>query len=380
MKIGFDGRFIRNKQTGNGVSAQLLLDALADLDSKNDYRVYLLEQCSFPCKRNFHLKTMRGLHANSHMRFLFTFALELLRYPVDVYHAIFTVPFLPYRTGAKIVLTLPEIPWSTPPDDSPTSTFFSSQVQLTTRYSIGKADRVISLTDFMKKRIVSYFGVPEKKVDVIPWGVDERFFTPADGDTIYNVKEKLSIKRPYVLCVGDLHPRNNQATLIKAYRYLRERYNIPLQLVLIGRPLYKAKDIYDLAASCPTKDSIIFSDRLEFEELRALYQAASVFVFPSLHEGFGLSVHEAMASGLPVITSARESLPEVVGDAALFVDPLDPESIGQTVLKVLETPTLREALVKRGFEQVKRFSWKDSARKLLALYSEVYSEPREARC
>lgn len=374
MKIGFDGRFIRQMQTGNGVSAQLLLHALSDVDRENHYTVYVLERCVHVRQKNFELKTMGGLHASSHIRFLVTFPFELMAHPVDIFHAIFTVPFLPYRTETKFVLTLPEIPWFTHPEDFPASSLFSSQVRLTTRYSIRKTDRVITLTHLMKDRIVDYFDIPEGKVHVIPWGVDERFCAPAGEEQTEKIRTKLDLKRPYILCVGDLHPRKNQANLIRAYTILREKYNIPFNLVLAGREIYKVDEIYNLAQSSSSRHSIIFTGYITFDELRALYQCASIFVFPSLHEGFGLPVHEAMASGVPVVSSDRDALPEVAGDAALFVDPLDADSIAAAILRVIEDTKLREEMIARGHRQVQQFSWKESARKLLALYRDVYAE------
>jgi glycosyltransferase involved in cell wall biosynthesis len=328
--------------------------------------------------KNFQMKVMHTLHANPQMRFFLTFPMELLLHPVDIFHATFTVPFLPNRLRPKIVLTVPEIPWFTDPESFPGSSIFSAQMRLAVRYSISKANRIMTQTHFMKKQLTSYFDLSERKIEVIPWGVDEAYFERLSEARIKTVTNRLSITRPYILCVGDLHPRKNQIALIRAYTKLREQHNIPHYLVLVGRPLYKAHEVYASADSTSSRNRIKLPGYVDSEDLRALYQGASLFVFPSLHEGFGLPVHEAMASGIPVVTSTRDALPEVAGDAALLVDPLDIESIASSVLRVIEDISLRNRLTEKGLAQARRFSWQDSGRKVVATYQQVYCEGAES--
>jgi glycosyltransferase involved in cell wall biosynthesis len=374
MTIGFDGHFITGRVSGNGVSTQMLLQALAAVDSENDYIVYLLQNNIRLPNPNFHAKIMPALHANAKIRFLFTFPFELSRSPVDVFHATFTVPLLPDKMRPKIVLTVPEIPWFTDPETFPAPSLFSAQVRLATRYSISKAARIITLTQFMKRRIVCHFQVPDENVEVIPWGVDEAYFRRVDRNYIEKVQRRFSITRPYVLCVGDLHLRKNQTALIRAFTQLRERHNIPYELVLAGKPHYRAELIYAAAAASSAATRIKLTGYVDPEELRALYQGASIFAFPSLHEGFGLPVHEAMASAVPVIASDRDALPEVAGDAALFVDPLDIDGIASAILRLIDDASLRERLVETGMEQARRFSWRETGRKVIATYRKVFPE------
>lgn len=374
MRIGFDGHFITGRATGNGVSTQLLLEALSQVDSENDYIIYVLQDSLRLRNQNFQPKMMRALHSFSHMRFLFTFPCELYRHPVDIFHATFTVPLLPDTTSTKIVLTLPEIPWFTDPDNFPASRFVSAQLRLTTRYSMAKADRIVTLTEFMKRQIVSYFNIAQEKVEVIPWGVNEIYFDRMSSAQIESVKNRFAIDRPYILCVGDLHPRKNQVGLIRAYTRLRERYNMPHQLVLVGKPLHRAREIYACAEGSSSRSFIKLLGYVEANDLRALYQGASIFAFPSLHEGFGLPVHEAMASAVPVITSGRDALPEIAGDAALFVDPLDVDDIAATTLRLIEDTSLRGRQIEKGLAQARRFSWTESGKKVVAVYRDVFLE------
>jgi glycosyltransferase involved in cell wall biosynthesis len=371
VKIGFDGRFIRRGQTGNGTFSQLLLEGLARLDAENEYTVYLLENNTFMRKNNFYLKQMPSPHANSHLRFLFTFPLELFRNPVDIFHAIYTVPMLPLKASIRTVLSLVEFSWFTNPDEFPASRLFQYQIRLMTRQSIYRADLILTPTWTGRDQLLEYFDLPEEKVDVIPFGFNERFLKQCDPEEINRVKQKHAITGEYILTVGDLHPRKNLVRLIDAFNLLKETRRIPHQLVIVGKERWRAEEIYKKASSCSARQAIIFTGYVPFEELRVLYQGAALFAFPSLDEGFGLPVHEAMASRLPVVVSNRGALPEVAGEAALVVDPLSIEEIKSAMLRVLESPIFREELIKRGLEQIKGFSWEESCRKMLLLYQDL---------
>jgi glycosyltransferase involved in cell wall biosynthesis len=376
MKIGFDGRFIRGGQTGNGVFTQLLLEGLARLDDENEYTVYLLEDVPFIQKPNFSLRRMSRLHANSHLRFLLTFPIELYRNPVDIFHAIYTVPL---RTQTKTVLTLVEFSWFIHPEEFPASKVFLSELRVMTRRSLQRADRIIIPTKFWRDKLLEHFDVPKEKVEVIHFGYNEEFLSPCTVEEIASVKQKFGISQNYLLSVGDLHPRKNLGRLIEAFNWLKEARKIPFQLVLVGKEHWKAKEIQYKAVSSSAHDSILFTGYVPLDELRALYQGATLFAFPSLDEGFGLPVHEAMASRLPVVVSNRGALPEVAGDAALIVDPLSIEDIGSAILKVLEDVRLREELIEKGIKQIQGFSWDESCRKLLKVYDSLRGEPSPKR-
>lgn len=369
MKIGFDGRFIKQVQSGNGMFTQLLLEGLARLDNENEYTVYLLEKGSFIEKKNFYLKLMGRFHANSQLRFLMTFPMELSRNPVDIFHAIYTVPF---NTKSRIVLTMVELSWFLNPDDFPGSRLFLSQVRMVTRYSIKRADRIITPTQIIRSQVLEYFDLPEEMVEVVPFGLNEGFLQRSSPGAIDSILKKFGISGDYILTVGDLHPRKNLLRLIDAFNYVKETKKIPHKLVLAGKALYQAEKIYERAYSGTTKDDIIFTGYVSFDELRALYQGAAMFAFPSLDEGFGLPVHEAMASRLPVIVSDRGSLPEVAGDAAIVVDPLSIEDIGSAIYRIIESPSVRDELIKKGIDQIKRFSWEDSCKKTLRIYQDIH--------
>jgi glycosyltransferase involved in cell wall biosynthesis len=371
MKIGFDGRFIQQYQTGDGVFSQLLLEGLARIDMDNEYTVYLLEDNPFIRKDNFHLKRMPAIHANSHLRFLLSFPWELGRNPVDLFHAIHTVPL---NAPERVVLHLVEFGWITNPDEFPASRIFLAQLRPLIHHSVRRASRIITATQLWKNKLLDYFDLSDEKVHVIPHGFNERFLERSGPGEITRIKQKHGITENYILNAGNLHPRKNIIRLIEAFNWLKETKGISLQLVLAGKALYQADEIYRKASSCSSRDSIIFTGYVPFEELRALYHGASLFAFPSLEEGFGLPVHEAMASRLPVVVSNRGALPEVAGDAALVVDPLSMEDIGSAINRVLDDAGLREELIEKGLKQIQGYSWAGSCRKLLDLYNSLRAE------
>ncbi len=369
MKIGFDGRFIRHCQSGNGVFSQHLIEGLSRIDNENDYTVYMLENKHFLTKDNFHLKKMPFFHSISYLRSLVTFPVECFLKPIDIFHGIYTIPI---KISARIVLSMIEFAWFTNPDDFPASRLYQSQLRMITRQSIKRASFIVTPTKIGGDCLIDYFGLPKEIVKVIPFGFNENFLEISDPDYISSIKRKYELKGEYIITVGDLHPRKNLVRLIEAFNWLKESKKIPHQLLIVGRDLWRADEIRSKASSLSAKDSIVFAGYIPLGDLKALYQGAVLFAFPSLDEGFGLPVHEAMASRVPVIVSDRGALPEVAGDAALVVDPLSTDDIGQKILNVLEKPSLQKELINRGSEQIKGFFWSESCRKTLDLYKELH--------
>lgn len=368
MKIGFDGRFIRSGMSGNGVFSRQFLEGLARIDRRNHYTVYLLEESRCVTQGNFQLKRMATLHRNSHARLLFTFPLELRRAPVDVFHALYNVPFW---TNARVVLSLVEFGWFTNPAAFPASPLFLAQLRFLTRLSIQRADQIITPTDTMRSLVIRSFGVPEHKVITIPFGYNQQLAQRATSDDLARVRFRFHTGKDYVLYVGDLHSRKNLPFLIEAFERLCCRTKYPGRLVLAGKDHRGAAEIRRKAAQSPMRERIIFTGYVSNDELRALFQGAGLFVLPSLDEGYGLPIHEAMASGIPVLASRLPTLQEVAGDAALYFDPKDPEELTALLARVLAESHLRQTLVERGYQCIRRFTWEAACQKLLRVYETV---------
>lgn len=232
------------------------------------------------------------------------------------------------------------------------------------RYAARKADRILTISESSRDDILRVLKVPEEKVVIIPLASDlrERVGTVHLTD---EAKQRWNIKRPFILYVGAIHPRKNVGRLIQAYVELKARRSIPHQLVIAGALRWMAND---LDVTDPAiKEDIIFTGKISDEELAALYGACSATVYPSLYEGFGLPVLEAMSFGAPVVTSNVSSLPEVAGKAAIMVDPYSVSAIAEGIAAVIEHPDTAARLRQAGITRAAEFSWDRTAREVLAV-------------
>ena len=202
-------------------------------------------------------------------------------------------------------------------------------------------------------------------------GKNERF-KPLNQKEVAEVKQKYNLDFPFILFVGVLQPRKNIPTLIKAY-YKLKKEGIKDKLVITGGKGWQYKEIFETVERLNLQKEVIFTGHIPDDDLPKLYNAADLFAFPSLYEGFGIPPLEAMACGIPVITSNTGSLPEVVGDAGIMVDPYDIDGLAKAMYEVLNNEGLKEEMVKKGLERAKMFSWKKCAKEVLDVYEEAYN-------
>ncbi|MGI8988241.1 MAG: glycosyltransferase family 4 protein [Bryobacteraceae bacterium] len=223
-----------------------------------------------------------------------------------------------------------------------------------------KVRHIISVSEFTKRRIVERFGVDPSKVTVIPNGVDARFH-PRPADEIAAMRESLGVgSAPYLLCVGSVEPRKNLLCLLEAWSLVLAKLSEDIQLVVAGAK--GASLVFSNVTVGKLPARVHVTGYVDDQQLPALYSGAMALVYPSLYEGFGLPPLEAMACGVPVIASNNTSLPEVVGDAAVLVDPRDPGSIGDAILRVARDETLRGAMRAKGLARAERYNWDAVAR------------------
>ena len=213
--------------------------------------------------------------------------------------------------------------------------------------------------------------MPASKIEVIYNALDERLATPPSEAEVARVRERFQLSSPFILYTGNIKPHKNVDRLIEAFAILRRRRADDLKLLIIGDEISKYSNLRRLVHRFQLHQHVRFLGFVPEETLLVLYRLAAAFVFPSLYEGFGLPPLEAMASGTPVITSNVSSLPEVVGDAALLIDPMDPAALADAMWRVLEEPALRADLIRRGCQRVKAFSWAQSAARTREVYAEV---------
>jgi glycosyltransferase involved in cell wall biosynthesis len=236
--------------------------------------------------------------------------------------------------------------------------------------SLERADAVLAISERTRRDLVELMGADPRRVHVVYPAADGRFAPPADGEQAARVVARHGVRRPYVLYVGSLGPHKNVETLVRVFRRLRHTRRLEHQLVLCGGTRW-GRRVVEAASDLVAAGACVMPDFVPPEEVPCFYQRAEAFAFLSLYEGFGLPPLEAMACGAPVVSSDAGALPEVVGEAGLLVPPTDEEAIGDALHRVLTDPALRQELRSKGFRQAARFSWPESARRALKVFSEV---------
>ena len=243
-----------------------------------------------------------------------------------------------------------------------------------TKRTAWRARKVITVSEYSARDIESLYGLSRDRIVVIPNGVSDDFRPATDGSSLAEIRKRFGIHgERFILFVGGADPRKNHRTFLAACAR-KVRQLEACSLVLVGDPVHRVGDLRQTAVTFGLEDRVICTGRLAMADMRLLYSHADLFVFPSIYEGFGMPVLEAMACGAPVITSNRTSLPEVAGDAAILVNPEDPDELADAIVSVLEDRPLRDGLTAKGFERAKQFTWEQAARRTLALYRELCTE------
>jgi glycosyltransferase involved in cell wall biosynthesis len=243
-------------------------------------------------------------------------------------------------------------------------------MQGVTRAAVRVADAIITPSQAVRADVIERLGVSAERVVAIPEAAAPHFRPVEDEAALTTVRTKYGLPERYLLSVGSLEPGKNRARLIAAYARLRAE-GAAEPIVIAGQPAWRYQGDLDLAGRLGLRDSVRFLGYAPDEDLPALYSGASAFVFPSLYEGFGLPVLEAMACGTPVITSNVSATAEVAGDAALLVDPRDVAALTEAIARVLVDAGLRAGLRARGLERAAQFSWARTARETLLIYETV---------
>jgi glycosyltransferase involved in cell wall biosynthesis len=241
-----------------------------------------------------------------------------------------------------------------------------------------RSARVLTVSEASKRDILYYFNIPEDKVTVIHNGLDERFRVSPPETEIHRLRERFQLDEQFVLYAGNVKPHKNVERLIDAFHILHTNGFAHLKLLIIGSDISKYAMLRRAIHTYDLHKYVRFLGFVSDETLAALYRLAAVFVFPSLYEGFGFPPLEAMAAGTPVVASNLSSLPEVLGDAALLVDPYDANAIAQAIRRVLVDDALRRDLRIRGLAKVQDYSWEEAARHVRRIYNEVAAVPAKS--
>jgi glycosyltransferase involved in cell wall biosynthesis len=367
VRVAIDARKLHDY--GIGTYVRNLVRHLARMDRDNAYVLICRPQdVEFARALGPNFTAVADRSRSYSVREQFSVPWALRRTPVDVFHAPHYVfsPFTPCPTIVTIHdcihLRLPQyLP------NRRAHLYARTFLQLAAR----RAKRVLTVSHASKDDILHYLRIPASKIDVIPNALDEQFETAPSEETIARVRERFLLNAPFVLYAGNIKPHKNVDRLIEAFALLRRREFDGVKLLIIGDQISQYPNLRRLVHRHQLHQHVRFLGFVPDQTLAVLYRLASVFVFPSLYEGFGLPPLEAMASGTAVISSNVSSLPEVVGDAGLLVDPMNPQAIADAMARVLSDPELRSELIRRGHERVKAFSWERSVARIRGIYAEV---------
>ena len=382
MKIAIDLR--RISEFGVGTYTRNIVRALGRLDHSNQYFLIgppgkVAEIAPLPA--NF--TTVPMLTNVSTLKGCLECRTQLKRLQCDLIH----IPYLigtPCRFPCPYVVTVHDVVEHMYSNRDRSSLRRALDFRLTRRVLNG-ASRILAVSNYTKSEVEKLFGIPGARIEVVSNAIDERFLRGhASASDRQRLAESYLVNYPFLLYAGRISPHKNVVRIIEAFSALKAQLEkddkFPdLKLIIIGDELSKQPDLRRTVVRSGVQNDVRFLGFVPIEMLRVFYDAAKIFVFPSLYEGFGLPPLEAMAHGTPVVTSNTTSLPEVVGNAAVLVNPENVFEIMRALHRVLLDHPLREKLKQRGYEQVQRFSWDDSARRILAVYQEVAGGHRASR-
>ena len=242
-----------------------------------------------------------------------------------------------------------------------------------TRQTALRARKAITVSEFSARELMELYGLKREHIKVIPNGVSEDFVPRRDDRAMAELRNRIGLTSGhYVLFIGGADPRKNHQIFLEAAEMVRKKLG-SRRLVLVGSPTHPFGSYEESARRRSLTEQVLCPGRLSTNDLQLLYSSTDLFVFPSLYEGFGMPVLEAMACGAPVVTSNSTALAEVAGDAAVLANPQDARALGEAMVRVLEDEPLRASLKVKGFARAKQFSWEQAARQTLALYQDLCS-------
>ncbi len=384
MKIGIDVRCLsEGKRTGVEEYTLALLHELFRTDHENEYILFFNAwketTLDFSWATQYPNVTLRVFHFPNK---LLNFCLWYLQFPkldrllggTDIFF-LPNINFACVSRSTRLVVTSHDLSFELFPET------FSWKQRLwhflvNFRRLAKRADRIIAVSQSTKSDLLSHYRLPVDKVVIIPSGIGTQFnLLDRNDPELMRVKEKYHLPYRFILYLGTFEPRKNIIAIIRAYEALMQLHHSTLdkyELVLAGAAGWKCQDIYDAIATSPYRKKIRLPGFIEDQDKAVLYNLASVFVYPSLYEGFGFPPLEAMACGVPVITSHSSSLPEIMGAAGIMIDPYQPDELFQALKNLLLDSSLCHALQASGLKQKENFTWQKSA----ALTRELFTSLR----
>lgn len=366
MRIGIDARLVYYSRAGIGQYILGILRGLAKVLGPNHREELLVLKSRKDrslSEENANFRHHPLWTPSHHLLEQWTIPLEIAPLGLDLLHSPDFIP--PFRRNCRAVITIHDLAFLLYPHFlTAESARYYGQIDRAVRHT----DHIIAVSEATKKDAVRLLGVPERKITVIYEAANPIFHPPPQPLPRRLLAEKYNLERPYILFVSTIEPRKNLPTLLRAFRQLKDEYRAEVLLAVAGERGWLYQEVFAFTRELNLEKEVRFLGRVAEEDLPALYQGAELHVHPALYEGFGLPPLEAMACGTPSIVAKVSSLPEVVGDAALLVDPLDVNGWAVAIWQVLSDSRLRQELQEKGLRRSALFSWEKAARETLAVY------------
>jgi glycosyltransferase involved in cell wall biosynthesis len=366
MRIGIDARLVYYRQAGISQYTLRLLEQLAVIDPDDEFTVLQSrkDRSTLIRQRNFH---PHPLWTPPHHRLeQLVLPLEIAPLELDVLHSPDFIP--PFRRNCRSVITIHDLNFLLYPHFlTPESARYYGQIDQAVR----NCDHIIAVSESTKRDIIRLTGAPEHKITVVYEAAHPIYRPLQDAQLCQQVKDKFKIRGDFILFVSTIEPRKNVPTLLMAYKQLVDNYRAPVTLALGGEKGWLSDEVFALVEKLGLQERIRLLGHVSPEDLLGLYNAAKLLVHPAFYEGFGLPPLEAMACGTPVIVSNTSSLPEVVGDAALLVEPTDADGLAVAIWRALSDDGLRKQMVDKGLQRARLFSWEKAAQETLAIYRQL---------
>lgn len=375
MKIGIDARFFGPYGKGLGRYTQKLIENLERIDNKNQYVIFLRKEnwdSYTPNNKNFkkEIADYRWYSLSEQ----FNMPKVLKKAKLDLVHfPHFNVPLF-YRRN--FVVTIHDLILTSFPTQRATTLhpllykIKHNVYKIIIKSAVKRAKKIITVSNFSKNELIKQFKIDPKKI-VVTYEATEYVCKEVEQKNLEDIK-KFGISKPYLLYVGNAYPHKNLERLLQVFKKLKKDYQ-DIELVLVGKKDYFFERLQRKKEKMGL-NGVIFTGYVEDEDLPNLYKNASLYVFPSLCEGFGLPPLEAMTCGVPVCSSNKSCLPEVLGNAAYYFNPYSVDKTVNVIKYVLENKELQESLIQKGFERIKKFSWERMARETLEIYNNIKNE------
>ena len=366
IRIGIDVRITHYTHGGISSYALRLIRALAALDADTDYCILHSRKDHNPPLPASNFRPVACWTPSHHRLERWALGAEAKRLGLDLLHSPdFIPPAFGYR---RCVITVHDLNFLYYPQflTAESRRYYNGQIE----WAVRRADHILADSYATKRDLASMLSVEPEKVTVVHLAADPAY-RPLTGEEARDVAAQYGLEPGYLLFVGTLEPRKNLPGLLQAYRLLRDARTTDEPLVLVGGKGWLYDEIFERVETLQLTQHVRFLHDVPDVDLPGLYSAAGLLTTPSFYEGFGLPALEAMSFGTPVVVSDRASLPEVVGEAGLLVNPDDPEDIAQALARVLTEEPLRARMREQGLAQAARFTWDKAARETLAVYGEV---------